>query len=66
MGRHRALGTPAFRKYSFIRDLLRYFWICSRSGPVVMWKSVRRAASTSSQYSLLLSTQSSLPYRKVK
>ena len=34
--------------------------------PEVMWKSVRRAASRSSQYSLLDSSQSMRPYLKAK
>ena len=34
--------------------------------PLVMWKSVRSMASRSSQYSLLLSSQSMRPYLLMK
>ena len=47
-------------------DLLLKAATSSLFAPVVMWKSVRRRASCSSQYSLLDSSQSILPYLKEK
>ena len=47
-------------------DLYLILSISSSLGPVVMLNSVRSQASRMSQYSLLLSSQSILPYLKVK
>ena len=51
---------------SFILLLYLMRGISSVWKPEVMWKSVRRAASRSSQYSLLDSSQSMGPYLKAK
>ena len=52
--------------YSNIDYYIPDRYISSVWKPLVMWKSVRRAASRSSQYSLLDSSQSMRPYLKAK
>ena len=47
-------------------DLYLILSMSASFGPVVMLNSVRSQASRMSQYSLLLSSQSILPYLKVK
>ena len=58
-----AVGMPAFAYFSFIRDLYLTAGMSLSWKPVVIWKAVRSAASRSSQYSLLLSSQSIFPCR---